>query len=106
MSLAALSVGQNISCVYDSQTDQMIGLVLPINKTNGMPQVMTFKAESAEKIKEYLERPSSTLVYIVVAQILKENASPFILQIFGTDNKFNKHDVSNRWAYTINELKK
>lgn len=92
--------------VYDSRSDQMIGLVLPINKKNGMLQTMTFRAESAERMKEYLGRPLSTLVYIVVAQPLKEKTPPFILQIFGTDNKFNANDVSKRWAHTIDELKK
>lgn len=84
----------------------MIGLVLPINKTNGMPQLKTFIAESAEKMKEYLERPLSTLVYIVAAQPLKEKTPPFILQIFGTDNKFDKNVVGKRWEYTMDELKK
>lgn len=50
---------------YDSRTNQMIGLVLPINKKDGMPQVMSFKADSFDNMKEYLARPLSTLVYIV-----------------------------------------
>lgn len=83
----------------------MIGLVLPI-KENGMPQIMTFKAESAEKMKEHMNKPLSTLVYIVVAQPLKKKTPPFILQIFGTDNKFNKNSVLKRWEHTIGELKK
>lgn len=92
--------------VYDSKSNRMIGLVLPMNEKNGMPQIKTFIAESAEKMKEYLERPLSSLVYIVAAQPLKEKTPPFILQIYGTDNKFNKRAVSKRWEYTIYELKK
>lgn len=71
-----------------------------------MPQIMSFKAESADKMKEYLGRPLSNLVYIVVAQPLKEKTPPYILQIFGTDNKFKNTDVSKRWEHTISELKK
>lgn len=92
--------------VYDSHSNQLIGLVLPMNEKNGMPQIRTFIAESAEKMKEYLERPQSSLVYIVAAQPLKEKTPPFILQIFGTDNKFDKNAVSKRWEHTIDELKK
>lgn len=92
--------------VYDSRSNQMIGIVLPINKDNGMPQIMTFKAESAEKMKEYLEKPLSKLVYIVVAQPLKEGVPPFILQLYGTDNKFDRNTVSKRWEHTVHELKK
>lgn len=92
--------------VYDSKSNQMIGLVLPMNEKNGMPQVKTFIAESAEKMKEYLRGPESTLVYIVAAQPLKDKTPPFILQIFGTNNKFDMSVVSKRWKYTIDELKK
>lgn len=88
---------------YDSKSNDIIGLVLLFNKKNGMPQTKTFIAESAEIIKEHLQKPLSTHVYIITAQPLKEKAGPFILQIFGTDNKFDK---SKRWDYTINELKK
>lgn len=91
---------------YDSRTNQMIGIVLPLNERNGMPQTITFKAESAEKMKEYLGKPLSTLVYIVAAQPIKEKAPPFIVQIFGTNNKFKADDVSKRWEHTIHELKK
>lgn len=92
--------------VYDSVSNQMIGLALPLNENNGMPLVKTFMGESAEIIKENLKKPLSTLVYIVAAQPLTEKAAPFILQIFGTNNKFDKSNVLKRWKYTINELKK
>lgn len=91
---------------YDSKSNEIIGLVLPFNKKNGMPQTKTYIAESAEIIKEHLKKPLSTHVYIITAQPLKEKSAPFILQTFGTDNKFDKSTVSKRWDYTINELKK
>lgn len=91
---------------FDSHSNQMIGLVLPLNEENGMPKVKQFLAETAEKMKEYLEMPQSSLVYIVTAQPLEENVPPFILQVFGTNNKFDNNAVSRRWEHTINELKK
>lgn len=92
--------------VYDSHTDQLIGLVLPLQEENGMPIMCSFKAESAEMIKRHLEQPKSTLVYIVVAQPLGPSKVPFILQIFGTDNKFQTPDVLKRWMHTEHELKR
>lgn len=92
--------------VFDSRTNQLIGLVLPLNDKDGMPILFSFKVKSAEEIKQYIKLPQSKLVYIIVAQPLKANARPFILQIFGTNNKFTTNDVLKRWNQTEMELKK
>lgn len=92
--------------VYDSTSNQLIGIVLPLNEKNGMPIIMSFKAESVESMKKYMEEPRSSLVYIVVAQTMNEKASRFILHIFGTDNKFTTTSVLKRWIHTENELKR
>lgn len=92
--------------VYDSHSNQLIGLVLPVDAKNGMPITYTFKAESAELIKKHLQQSQSHLVYVVVAQPLKENTAPFILQIYGTDNRFKTEDVLKRWIHTEKELKR
>lgn len=92
--------------VYESRTNQLVGLVLPLNSTNGMPQLFAYKANSAEKIKQFMENPQSNLVYMIVAQPLQKNARPFILQLLGTNNKFTGDAVQKRWQYTENELKK
>lgn len=92
--------------VYDSHTNQMIGLVLPFNETNGMPRSFSFIAKSEEDMRNYMKLPQSTLVYIVVAQPLQRNSPSFILQIFGTNNKFESGHVLKRWKHIVNELKK
>lgn len=92
--------------VYDSHTNQLIGLVLPLNKKNGMPELFTYQAKSREAIQQLMELPQSTHVYIVVAQPLNENGIPFILQIFSTNNQFESADVLKRWKYTKAELNK
>lgn len=92
--------------VYDVYSNQLVGLVLPFNSTNGMPNMLSFEAKSAEDIEKYLKLPKSTLVYIIVAQPLRTGAAPFILQIFGTNNKFKTPDVLRRWSHTEMELKK
>lgn len=91
---------------YDVHSNQLIGLVLPFNDINGMPKTFSFKATNATDIEKYLKLPQATLVYIIAAQPLLPGASPFILQVFGTDNTFKTNDVLSRWKYTENELNK
>lgn len=91
---------------YDSSTNQMVGLVLPTNRETGMPIPFTFVPSSVNEIEKQLEYPKSTLVYIIMAQSIKENIPPFVLQIFGTDNKFLATDVMSRWKFIKAELRK
>lgn len=92
---------------YDPKTNQLVGFVLPIDSVSGMPIPFSFKASSASEIQKFMElKEKSTLVYVVIAQPLIDHAPPFVLQIFGTDNKFTANDVEKRWKYTIPELKK
>lgn len=86
--------------VFDSRSNQLVGLVLPLNQKNGMPQLFSFKADSAEDIEKYMKLPQSKLVYIIVAQPLVKNAIPFIIQIFGTNNQFKSTNVLKRWDHT------
>lgn len=90
--------------VYDSRSNQLVGLVLPLNESNGMPKLFSFEAKSAADIEEYIKLPKSYLVYMICAQPLKRNVPPFILQIYGTDNKFDTDSVLKRWRHTISEL--
>lgn len=98
--------GINTKVELDPSTNQLVGIVLPFNFENGMPISFTFLADSAEKMRKHMEERTSTHVYIVLAQPLIQNAPPFILQIFGTDNKFTAHNVLQRWNWTAAELKK
>lgn len=91
---------------YHSLTDQLVGIVLPLNSQTGMPQPFTFMARSVEDMQKYSKEPLSTLVYVVLAQPIMPKAPPFVLQIYGTDNKFSSVDVKHRWNHTIRELKK
>lgn len=92
--------------VYDRRSNQLVGLVLPFNEKTGMPIRFSFQAKTAADIKNYVKLSQSHLVYIICAQPLKRNVPPFILQIYGTDNKFKADDVLKRWDYTVSELKK
>lgn len=92
---------------YNSANSQLVGQVLPIDEISGIPIKNTFMARSAEEIERHMTNDSvkkATLVYIIVAQPLKLNVPPFVLSIFGTDNKFKSDQVLARWQYTEAEL--
>lgn len=84
----------------------MVGLVLPLDSSTGIPIPFTHLARNADEIEKNMDRAKSSLVYIVMAQPLIPSAPPFILQVFGTDNRFKTQDVLRRWQYTVQELKK
>lgn len=90
---------------FDPSTNQVVGLVLPTNHTSGMPIPFTFMARSAESIEQHLNKPRSTLVYFIMAQPLKESVPPYVLMLFGTDNKFIKENVIHRWRFMNKKLK-
>lgn len=92
--------------IYDVKTNQLIGLALPFNDVNGIPKSFSFIANSREDIENYMKKSQSKYVYIVAAQPLNQMSPPFILQIFGTTNKFTAIDVLKRWQYTAREMKK
>lgn len=100
------ATGLSAKIEYDSSTDQLVGIALPINTKTGMPQSYTFLARSVEDIQKHAKEPQSGLVYLILAQPIMPNAPPFVIQVFGTNNKFSSTDVKNRWKYTIRELEK
>lgn len=92
---------------YDSISGQLVGFVLPKCSHTGSPIPLSFQARDADDIfrlmrDEGLQR--SSLVYLIIAQPLSENTRPFVLQIFGTDNRFSKEDVVKRWTNTRSGL--
>lgn len=91
---------------YDPKTNQLIGLVLPIDYQTGCPKYFTYVALNAECIQEYLMLQKSSVVYVVMAQPVDERVPPFVLQMFGSDNRFKTTDVVKRWKHTRNELEK
>lgn len=93
---------------YDSSTNLMVGFVLPINNSNGMPTPYVFKARStAEIVKLFINNNGKTAKFVntIIAQPLAD-VPPFCLIIFGSDNKYTSENVSKRWMYIVNELKK
>lgn len=100
--------GSGIICKvqYDQSLDQLVGIVLLLDEHNGCPRRYEFTARDQEEITKFMKHSRSTFVYIIMAIPLKEGVAPFILQMFGTDNKFKTIDVIKRWDYTIRGLKR
>lgn len=99
----ASGIVKNVS--YDSTTNQLVGIVLPLHQNTGIPIPFSFTPQSMDDIKEQIEKnPDSTLLYMVLAQPIKNNVPPFVLQVYGTDNKFNTSDVVKRWRHTKDQL--
>lgn len=95
-----------VKAVYDVASNQLIGLNLPLDQHTGMPKTSTFSARSLEEIEKHMSKPKCTLVYIVMAQPVIAHAAPYILLMYGTNNKFKTVDVLNRWIYIKSELEK
>ncbi|KAK3917567.1 50S ribosomal protein L4 [Frankliniella fusca] len=86
---------------YDRKTNQIVGFVLPLDK-NGLPSVGKYPATSARTISNYFEENTvSNIAYCLIAQPMAPNAPSFCLALFGTDNKFESTDVSNRWNWMV-----
>lgn len=94
-----------VKCSYDSPTNQLVGLVLPTDQRTGMPVPYSFTPQSIIDIEQQIAQNSkSTLVYLILAQPIMENVPPFILQVYGTDNKFKSGSVIQRWKHTKDQL--
>lgn len=91
--------------VFDAKTNQIVGLVLPFDG-NGMPKTFSFVPKTVSDIERFVKLPTSALVYVIMAQPIQLNSAPFVLQVFGTNNKFTAEDVQHRWKATQLELMK
>lgn len=100
----AFGVVQRIS--YHSPTGQLVGLVLPVDPMTGMPIPSSFIPHTADDIAEQMKGPKASMVYIIMAQPIKEGVPPFVLQVFGSDNCFTTEIMLKRWNHTKDELAK
>lgn len=91
---------------YDPITNQLIGIVLPIDEKNGCPLTLQFSATDENTIKQHMKKSTSKFVYLVLAQPLDEKIPPFVLQMFGSNSEFKSIAVIKRWEFTRLELEK
>lgn len=91
---------------FDPKSNQMIGLVLPTDSTTGMPIPFSYMASNESEIYSNMKSSTSTNVYLVMAQPLMKNIPAFVLQLFGSDNKFTTQNVLRRWQHIRSELER
>ena len=91
---------------YDSETDRLVGFVLPCNK-NGLPITDSFIATSFEVIDNYFSTAQvAKYAFVYMAQGLCEGVPTFCLACMGSDNKFIFEDILKRWKFIFMECKK
>lgn len=100
------ATGINAKIEYHPSTNQLVGIVLPLDHNTGMPVPFSYLATSAEDIEIHSKKRLSTSVYVVLAQPMKPNVPPFILLVYGTDNTFTSMNVMHRLEYISQQLKK
>lgn len=91
---------------YDMHSNKLVGINLPINELTGMPMTSSYFARTLPEITKHMKNSLSSLVYIIMAQPIKLKCPPFVLCLFGTDNRFTTQNVLYRWDFTIRELEK
>lgn len=98
---------------YDSKSNTLVGFVLPLDSTNGMPKISVGNATSAAAFNEcfydaktYKEKKRATYVNIVMAKPITKCIPAFCILLYGSDGAYSADDVCNRWNFIIDELKK
>lgn len=92
--------------LYDPTDDQLIGMTLDIDENTGCPKRFEHTTRDEGEMKKYCRMAKSTHVYLILAIPLKEGVPPFVLQLFGTKNRFTSRNVVKRWQHVIKELKR
>ena len=88
---------------YDSVSDQFIGFCLK----GAIPDLDVFRFQTFEEIKEAFEKNSKAKYsHCIVAKPVNVLCPSFILCVLGTDAKYDHSDVSARWTYISENLKK
>ncbi|CAM4847817.1 unnamed protein product [Rotaria magnacalcarata] len=94
--------------VYDTQTDTLIGFSLPLDQ-NGLPIAKSYSTNSFTCLENwYLNDPIAKSLGAHLIQPLSsslENISPYLLAVYGTNNKFKSPDVIARWGYIYRQCK-
>lgn len=94
---------------YSPKSNQIIGLLPPLNDDTGMPIPYLFAATSATAMESILTDPKipiAHVVNVVMAQPLALKTPAFCLLVYGGTSRFSKDSVALRWAFISKELEK
>ena len=91
---------------YDSETDKVVGFVLPCN-AKGLPLTDSFMATSFKDIEDYFATTGiSKYAFVYMAQAMSDGVPAFCLACIGNNNQFTAELVLKRWQYLHSECKK
>lgn len=92
---------------YDSHSNSFVGFTLPLE--NGFPRCQFYSTTSLDELESWHnEVEKSSLLNIHVIQALTSANQialpPFLLSAYGTNNKYNAHDILTRWSRIFDVL--
>ena len=93
--------------VYDSRSNTFIGFSLPLN--NGFPQAECYSTSSFQQLETwFVKNAQSKLLNIHVIQPISSqanDASPYLLAVYGTDGRYTSNDITSRWKNIFNKFR-
>lgn len=91
--------------VYDSASDQIMGLLLPLD--DGIPTRGSFKFTTLKAVQDYTKaNPLSTYAKLMTIRSLTPNSTTHHLVIYGTKGSDKATDIRMRWEYVCSEFLK
>ena len=91
---------------YDSETNKLVGFVLPCND-KGIPIGDSFMAVSFDSIEQaFRDGTKAKYAFTYMAKPLAEGVPAFCLSCSGTNNQFTRELVLKRWKYIHTECLK
>ena len=95
-----VSIGEDATRIigrvdYDSQTDRLVGFVMPVNEL-GLPVTDTYLATSFITIEKFFSTSTVAKYAFLYGPAIITIA--FILACFSTDNCFTTEHVLKRWT--------
>ena len=89
---------------FDSVNNVVVGLAASLNE-HGMPDVDLLEASSAKNVFQAFETMDKCrYIFVIMAQPLCETATPFLVDMFSSNNKFSAADVKKRILFVVKQL--
>lgn len=78
---------------FDAKSGKFIGFVTGFD-ANGFPVPIEISNVTAQTVNDVVKKyPQATTLYVYVVRSVTPGAAPFVIAIFGTDNKFTCQDA-------------
>lgn len=93
------------SLKYCTKSNNIVGLVAPLSEETGMPMTEGLAFESLQIAYNAVHKlDHAEYVNIFMYQPLAQNAVPFCMLMYGSNNKYTNAHALNRWRYILNAL--